>query len=221
MPTDDTRSDVLAYILAHGGASVTTLATALSLADATVRRHLDRMDADGLLRTRLVRQSTGRPYHVYEATDAGVRKQRDHSADLAARLLGRIAQNESERRVIAEALAEEIVADHRAAVRSATSLEERVARTVTALHAEGILDAWEHSDGRYLLHNHACPYRSAADSSACVCESDRLAIEKLIGATVNQVGSLVHGDTTCEYVVEVADVTDPTREEAAGNANAR
>ena len=221
MPTDDTRNDLLAYILAHGGASVTTLATALSLADATVRRHLDRMEAEGLLRTRLVRQSTGRPYHVYEATDAGVRKQRDHSAELAARLLGRMAQNEPERQVIAEALAEDVVADHRAAVRSATSLEERVARTVAALRNEGILDAWEHSDGRYLLHNHACPYRSAADTSDCVCESDRLAIEKLIGVTVNQVGSLVHGDATCEYVVEVADVTDPARNEAPGSASPR
>ena len=51
------------------------------------------------------------------------------------------------------------------------------------------------------MHNHGCPYRSAADNSDCVCESDRRAIEKLVGVRVEQAGSLARGDACCEFIV--------------------
>ena len=201
MGPEDTRSRLLAYVIDHGEASVAELAGALRLGDAGVRRHLDRLAADDLLRIRSVRQPTGRPYYAYQATEAGVRRQRDHSADLAARIVGEISKREPELPRFVAGIAEQMAAAHRSEVPAGQPLEERVRGTVAALHREGILDAWEATDDGYRLRNCACPYRSAADASDAVCESDRQAIELLIGQPVAQVGSLAHGDRYCEYIV--------------------
>ena len=205
MASLDTRSVLLRYIVEHGGATVAQLAQALPLADATVRRHLDKLEVETLVSTDLVRQGPGRPYHVYQATDAGVRRDRDHSSDLAARLLTQIKAGHTDPDAVAEGVAEAIVAPHRATFASDAPLDERVAQTVQLLRNEGILDGWNRDSDGIHLHNHACPYRSAADASDCVCESDRLAIEKLLGMSVEQVGSLVQGDAACEYLVPASE----------------
>ena len=199
----ESRDQVLDFIVAHGRATVAQLCSALGLSDATVRRQLDRLAANELVSDRLVRQRTGRPYRLYSATDSGVRERRDHSETLAARLLGQIAGEQSRLDRIAEGLAEQLAADHRTQVPADAPLEQRVASTVEALRSEGILDGWSRTDQGFALHNYGCPYRSAADSSDCVCESDRLAIEKLIGVDVEQVATLARGDDACEFLVSV------------------
>lgn len=208
-PRETTRHHLLAHIVDHGGATVAQLCAALGLSDATVRRHLDRLALEGLLATHEVRQPTGRPYRVYQATEDGVAVERDHSAALAARLLAQIKRGRSNERAMARGLAEELVAEHKHEV-SAQDPRERIEQTVTVLKTEGILDGWEPTQAGYVLRNHACPYRTAADASDCVCESDRIAIEELLGAAVQQVGSVVHGDDACEYLVDATSFGRPS-----------
>jgi predicted ArsR family transcriptional regulator len=193
----------LDFVITHGGATVAQLSAELGLADATVRRHLDRLAAEGLVSDRSVRQTTGRPYRLYSGTDAGVRSQRDHSAALAERLIAQITNEPAPLATIVQGIAAQVVAAHRQDVPADAPLEQRVAKTVEALRGEGILDDWTRRGGSYILHTHGCPYRSAADSSDCICESDRLAIEQLIGVEVEQVGSLARGDKACEFIVSM------------------
>ncbi len=212
MTADGTREELLAHIVDHGGATVAELCVALRLSDASVRRHLDRLCVDGLLTANEIRQSTGRPYRRYRATDAGVSRQRDHSASLATRLLSQIKRGRHEKSEMARGMADEMVAEHRSQVQ-AIDLGKRIEQTVAVLRTEGILDGWEATTSGYTLRNHACPYRSAADESDCVCESDRLAIESLLGTAVTQVARVARGDAACEYFVNIADLggaTEPT-----------
>lgn len=197
----DTRSAILALTVDRGGASVVDITEALGLADATVRRHLDRLVTAGLVTpSATVHGGIGRPYQLYQATDAGVRQQRDHSAGLAARMLDQLKHGAIDLDAVAQGIGRRIAAEHRNDVQGA-SLKRRVCSTVEALRAEGILDAWSETEGGFVLENHACPYREAAEASDCVCESDRIAIQELVGVAVEQVSSLAHGDDTCEYRV--------------------
>ena len=205
MTVDGTREELLTHIVDHGGATIAELCAALALSDASVRRHLDRLALDGLLTADEIRQSTGRPYRRYRATDDGVSRQRDHSAFLATRLLSQIKHGRHEESEVARGLADELVAEHRSQVQ-AEEPGERIEQIVAVLRTEGILDGWEATEAGYTLRNHACPYRSAAGESDCICESDRLAIESLLGASVAQVASVAHGDDACEYLVDVADL---------------
>ncbi len=217
MTNDGTRHELLAFIVDHGGATVAELCTHLGLSDATIRRHLDKLELDGLLTTTEVRRPVGRPSRRYEATNDGVSRERDHSGALAARLLEQIRLGHHDEAEVAQGLATELIAGHLHEVRSADPAE-RVAETVAVLRGEGILDGWEATEAGYLLRNHGCPYRSAADASDCVCESDRLAIQQLLGAAVEQKGSVAHGDAACEYFVDVADLTTAVAGRAASAA---
>jgi predicted ArsR family transcriptional regulator len=212
MTVDGTREALLTHIVDHGGATIAELRAALALSDASVRRHVDRLQLDGLLTANEIRQSTGRPYRRYRATDAGVSRQRDRSAALAARLLSQIKLGRHKESDVARGLADEIVAEHRSEVQ-ATDPGQRIEETVAVLRTEGILDGWEATESGYTLRNHACPYRSAAVQSDCLCESDRLTIESLLGASVKQVASVVHGDAACEYHVDIADLGAATEQQ--------
>jgi predicted ArsR family transcriptional regulator len=70
-----------------------------------------------------------------------------------------------------------------------------------SLRSEGILESWHsEADGIHLV-NGACPYREAARMSPLCCESDRKAIELLLGQDVEQLNRIVDGAPVCEYLV--------------------
>lgn len=196
----ETRTSLLERVVQLGGATVATLSNEMGISDATVRRHLDRLEAEGLLQVEALRRGPGRPSYLYRATDQGVHAVRDHTPELAERLLAEMIRLRVPPSAISEALANQLANAHRDEV-EAGSLEERVDNVVTALRSEGILDRWER-DGEVLqLVNNACPYLGAANTSSCVCEADRLAIEKLLGVEVEQTGRVVEGDDGCIYII--------------------
>ncbi len=196
----ETRTSLLERVVQLGGATVATLSGEMGISDATVRRHLDRLEAEGLLQVEALRRGPGRPSYLYRATDQGVHAVRDHTPELAERLLAEMVRLRVPPTAISEALADQLAEAHRDEV-AAGSLEERVDNVVTALRSEGILDRWER-DGEVLqLVNNACPYLGAASTSSCVCEADRLAIEKLLGVEVEQTGRVVEGDDGCIYII--------------------
>ena len=84
----------------------------LEVSDATVRRHLERLEAEGLLQIEAVRRGPGRPSYLYRATDDGVRTVRDHTSELAERLLTEMARLQVEQSsTISEALADQVAAN--------------------------------------------------------------------------------------------------------------
>lgn len=195
-----TRAQLLDRIVDLGGATAAAVGAELGIATATARRHLERLEADDLLEVEVVRAGPGRPSHVYRATEQGVRAARDRSWSLAGRLLGELERMNAAGPGISEALANSVADAHRAEVGEGT-VEERVEELVGALRPEGIIDGWKRAKEALVLINNACPYLSAATASNCVCEADRLAIEKLLGVEVVQTGRVAGGDDRCEYVV--------------------
>lgn len=195
-----TRAQLLDRIVDAGGATAAAVGGELGIATATARRHLDRLEADGMLEVDVVRHGPGRPSHVYRATELGVRAARDRSWSLAGRVFGELERLDAAGPRISEALANNVADAHRSEVGDGT-IEERVEEVVGALRPEGIVDGWKRAKETLILINNACPYLSAATASDCVCEADRLAIEKLLGVEVVQTGRVAGGDERCEYVV--------------------
>lgn len=196
----ETRTSLLERVVELGGATVAQLSDELEISDATVRRHLDRLEAEGLLRVEALRRGPGRPSYLYRATDSGVRAVRDHTSELAERLLTEMSRLRVEQAALSEALADQVADAHRAEV-PAGSLELRVDAVVDALRPEGILDHWQQADQELRLVNNACPYLGAATTNSCVCDADRLAIEKLLGVEVEQTQRLAEGDDGCVYII--------------------
>ena len=75
-----------------------------------------------------------------------------------------------------------------------------------SLRQEGILESWRAADDGFHLVNGTCPYRKAAEISPLPCESDRKAIELLLGLDVEQLNRIVDGSPICEYLVRTVRV---------------
>ena len=68
---EDVRWQILQLLQSGTAETVEQLLRALGLAPATVRRHLDILQRDGLVTYRLVRKKAGRPEYSYYLTEAG------------------------------------------------------------------------------------------------------------------------------------------------------
>jgi predicted ArsR family transcriptional regulator len=65
------RDNILTIIRQNNGVNVDELAKQMQLAPATVRRHLDILERDGLVDHSEVRKPTGRPHYSFHLTEKG------------------------------------------------------------------------------------------------------------------------------------------------------
>ena len=193
-----TRDRVLAIVVERRAVRVEELAAELGITPVAVRRHLDHLRADGLVDVRSVRQATGRPYYAYHPTARAA--EGSSSAALLERMLVGIGGRDDVLAEVSVSMAHSVADKHRAEV-DESMLDGRVAQVTESLRREGILERWHaESDGIHLV-NSCCPYRRAAEISTLPCESDRIAIELLLGQGVEQVHRIVNGAPVCEYLV--------------------
>jgi predicted ArsR family transcriptional regulator len=198
-----TRERVLEFVVERRGVRVEELATELGITTAAVRRHLDNLRADGFVQVQAVRQPTGRPYYAYYPTEAAAGTLPAHYADLLERMLRSVSAKEDVVAAVMDSVAQALAERHKAEVAVAADAgpEDRVEQVTASLKGEGILQSWRSEADGFHLVNDACPYRKAAEISTLPCESDRKAIELLLGLNVEQLNRIVDGSPICEYLV--------------------
>ena len=205
-----TRERVLEFVIERRSVRVEDLAGALDITPAAVRRHLDNLRADGLVQSRAVKQATGRPYYAYYPTESAAGTIPAPYADLMERMLRSVSSQEGVVAAVMTSVAEAMADRHRGEVQTDSDVrpEERVQQVTVSLKSEGILREWHtEADGLHLT-NDSCPYRKAAEISTLPCESDRKAIELLLGLDVEQLNRIVDGSPMCEYLVRHSDANN-------------
>ena len=201
-----TRERILEVVVEQREVRVEDLAEALGITPAAVRRHLDNLRADGLVDAKAVKQPTGRPFYAYFATEKATRAVPPAYADLLERTLLGLGEREDVIATVMASVAESLASKHRHEV-SGPSAEDLAAQVTASLRVEGILEAWRTEEDGIHLVNGRCPYHKAAEISKLPCESDRKAIELLLGQEVEQLNRIVDGASCCEYLLRA----DPAR----------
>jgi predicted ArsR family transcriptional regulator len=217
-----TRDEIAALLRQRPEWTVAELAEQLDIAPAAARRHLEILAAEGTVEHRSVKQATGRPYFAYRLTEQA----REAAANGYPRLLERfvsgvVALGPEETATVRDGrqildsvfgqMSESLAADYRDRVHGDT-VEERVQSLTDALRGEGLVDTWEKRPDGFHLATHACPHRRAALLTSGLCTAEARAIERLLGANVEQTARLVEGAPFCEYLVRepVALSTQPS-----------
>jgi predicted ArsR family transcriptional regulator len=202
-----TRSQVARLILELGPCTAATLGGRLSLTPAAIRRHLDTLIAEGMIEMRTARsygnRGRGRPAKVFVVTDAG-RSAFEHAYDgLATSAL----------RFIEQTYGRQAVADF--ARRQVSELERRYAKVITkedlagrvqaladALSADGYAaaagpgPAIGTTSGQQICQHH-CPVAHVAAEFPQLCEAETEAFSRLLGAPVQRLATIAHGDGIC------------------------
>ena len=213
-----TRARVARLILENGPVTAAALSTRLGLTPAAVRRHLDNLLDDGLIEIRIARvygsRRRGRPAKLFAITDAG-RSAFEHTYDdLATSALRFLAERagpdavaEFARRQVAE-----LERRYRPVVDAAQD-SARVRALAEALSADGyaasasMVPAGSAQSAPVVgeqLCQHHCPVAHVAAEYPQLCEAETEAFGRLLGAPVQRLATIAHGDGVCTTHVTAA-----------------
>jgi predicted ArsR family transcriptional regulator len=206
------REKILRLIQEAGAVNVETLAGKLGLAAATVRRHLDILQRDGMVEYVEVRRHTGRPEYSFSLTERGHESMPKAYDALLTGLLQEIGTRQSGeldgksgRDVLKESF--ESLGRKAAAGYMSRASHDPVAAVVQALKDRDFAPDAVRIPGGLRLKLANCPFRSVAMVDQAVCAYDSTLIASVLGSQVRREGCVVEGVTRCTYVA--TDVSRP------------
>jgi predicted ArsR family transcriptional regulator len=199
---------VARLILELGPSTAATLGGRLGLTPAAIRRHLDNLIDEQMITTRTARaygnRGRGRPAKVYVITDQG-RSAFEHAYDDLATSALRFLAEKAGPQAVAE-FARRQVADlesrYQSAVSTSGTLSERVHVLAEALSADGYAAAAGPAPtigaatGEQICQHH-CPVAHVAAEFPQLCEAETEAFGRLLGAPVQRLATIAHGDGIC------------------------
>jgi predicted ArsR family transcriptional regulator len=220
-----TRARIARLILENGPVTASGLSARLGLTPAAVRRHLDNLQADGMVEARTARhyaeRGRGRPARLFAITDAG-RSAFEHAYDDLATSALRFLAEKAGPGAVAEFARRQISdLEHRyqSAV-DAADPADRVKALARALSADGYAASAggaPAAGGGEQLCQHHCPVAHVAAEYPQLCEAETEAFGRLLGTPVQRLATIAHGDGICTtHVTAPSLVHNRTTTEAGG-----
>ncbi len=202
--TDDapTRERVATTILENGPSTAAALAEQLGLTPPAIRRHLDQLLADGVLKTRDQRiigpRGRGRPAKVFVITDAG----RDHFKhaydELAAGAMRYLQETGGDEAVMAFARHRLVdLEDRYRPLLAQVKPVERPGALAAALSEDGYAASIGSTPAGEQMCQHHCPVAHVAEEFPQMCEAETEMFARLLGTHVQRLATIAHGDGVC------------------------
>lgn len=203
-----TREIIMDAIKQANEATVDELAEAADVSPVTVRHHLNSLQADGLLETRSIRRSVGRPYYVYSLSDKGHELFPQRYLRLSNLLLDELKERFSEEAIadLFSSVVNRIIVEHQHQLVD-MSIEQRLDYLVGLLGEEGFLASWEATDSGYQITEYSCPYYSIGQKHSEVCGFDKQLMIAVLDTSLTQESCMLHGDPSCQFTLSGIDVS--------------
>jgi predicted ArsR family transcriptional regulator len=222
-----TRSRIARLILENGPVTAAGLSARLGLTTAAVRRHLDCLQADGLVEARTARtygsRGRGRPARLFAITDAG-RSAFEHAYDdLASSALRFLEQTAGPGAVASFARQQISELERKYSERlGSVPADERVRALAEALSADGYAASASGSPaaGGEQLCQHHCPVAHVAAQYPQLCEAETEAFSRLLGTPVQRLATIAHGDGICTTHVTAPSLVQQKNTTEAGGISA-
>ncbi|MDH5508490.1 MAG: ArsR family transcriptional regulator [Anaerolineae bacterium] len=199
-----TRELVLENLLLRQRCTINDLAEAVNINPISVRHHITKLEASGLVSSLEERHGVGRPRRVYFLTEAGVEQFPTRYLNLTNRLLSKIKLSLSSDTL--NGIFSQIAVDTAKNYFSTDQLqgvpfEKRLEIVKQMLTNEGFTITIEKQNGNFLINETSCPYFSIAEEHPEVCIMDHSLISTALGVPAKQTKCLRDGDSYCTYEV--------------------
>lgn len=205
MNNPTTRHLVMTMLRKEGPLSANELAKALGITDIAVRRHLNTLERDRMLRVEAVRQAMGRPLHVYSLTEEAEGAFPKHYSDISLEILNDVQELQGPEMIdaIFERREERLEKKYRERMDSDLPLDRLVDQLSHIQEERGYMAEWHKEDEteRYVITEHNCPIHSIAQQFTQACDSELSLFRKVLGAEVRQVECKAKGGSRCIYEV--------------------
>lgn len=197
-----TRQRVLQTLLSRQRCTINELAEAVDINPISVRHHIARLEAEGLVASEEERHGVGRPRRLYFLTEKGLERFPSRYLRLTLRLLEQLKDTMPKPMVsrLFEQMAADVVADYENQVKG-MSMEERLNLVAQLLQNEGFVVEWERKGNEYHIREISCPYYRVGQSHPEVCTVDQTLISTMLSLPAEKVKCVLDGDNYCTYVV--------------------
>ncbi|GLV49040.1 transcriptional regulator [Thermus sp. LT1-2-5] len=173
------------------------VAEALGISQVAARKHLEDLEARGLVRSEVRRcPGRGRPYRLYQAQDEGA----PYAAlcqDVLKGLEGALGK-EGVVRLLLERNRQLFAPLNLKGL----PLRERLERLAAFLKTQGYEAEVVEEGGRLYLCQHRCPKLALSREHEALCQSELLAYQELLGLPLLREERLAEGGSCCRYRVE-------------------
>ena len=178
------------------------LSERLGVTDTAVRQRLTRLMDRGFVQRAAVREGRGRPKHVYQLTEAGLRESGANLEDLAVAMWQELISLEdvSLRERLIVRVVDRLTKRYAMEVVGETP-KQRMKSVVDLFNRRGIpFSLEENSEGETRLKILGCPYPGLAGNDRYVCLMEQLLFQRLIGVSVESISCATSESGCCEYV---------------------
>ncbi|MDZ7845062.1 MAG: ArsR family transcriptional regulator [Anaerolineales bacterium] len=202
--SNNTRERVLKTLLMNQQNTVNELAEAVDINPISVRHHVNKLEAEGLIQSEEERHGVGRPRLVYSLTNKGREQFPKRYLDLTLRILAQLKESLSPQMVgelfqeIARDMAEEITADFEL---EDLSLAERLKLLQSVLNQEGFTVNVVKEDGEYYLVEASCPYHHVGEDHPEICVVDQELISRFVTVPPKRIECMLDGGKRCVYKI--------------------
>lgn len=206
-----TREKILETILSKQRVTINDLAENVGINPISVRHHIVKLEAEGLVDSEDERHGVGRPRRYYFLTEEGMETFPTRYLTLTTRLLAKIKNTLPEDTVNAlfTQLGREMATDASAEVDlDSLPMEDRLEVLKEYLENEGFSVSWERKQDGFHIKELNCPYYQVGQRHPEVCSVDRAMISDFLNVPATRVNCILDGDSYCTYVVPVIPVED-------------
>jgi predicted ArsR family transcriptional regulator len=200
-----TRDLVLKTLLNNQKCTINELAEAVGINPISVRHHVTKLEAGGLITSQEERHGVGRPRRVYSLTENGVEQFPTRYLRLTIRLLSQLKEtlpNSLVERLFTQ-VADDLWDDYSSNLDlDSATLEEKLDVVMDLLHKEGFTVEWEQKNGDYLIQKNSCPYYHVGQTHPEICTLDETFISNILSVPVHKTNCILDGDSNCTYIIQ-------------------
>jgi predicted ArsR family transcriptional regulator len=195
-----TRGKIVSELRRRGSASAADLARSFGLSPNAVRQQLVVLERDGLVAETPIRRGPTKPTFEFSLTTEADKLFPQAYDKMLTAVLRELREQ------FGTAAVEQIFAglSRRAIERARDNVtaedpEQRVAQLTEMLRKSGVVAEYSLIEGGFALHEHSCPYSSAAKEHPEVCQVIHDVIDETLGGEHAQTESLAHGGRECRF----------------------
>jgi len=204
--SSSTKQQILKLLKMEKRLTVGELAKRLNVSEMAVRRHLQALERDGLIRSTLVRQAMGRPTNVYELSEKGEEQFPQHYKQWAVELLSDLEALAGKEMVAALLQARTVRLKERYAHEfQAKPLEEKMKKLFDMQNDQGYMAQLKKDKGMYHLITHHCPIAEIAKKYRSICSCELQLFQQLLNSKVSLQACMTKGDDVCHYEIQETD----------------
>ncbi|HBX70231.1 MAG TPA: hypothetical protein DEH25_12855 [Chloroflexi bacterium] len=199
-----TRDNVLRTLLTRQRCTINELADAVGINPISVRHHVTKLEAEGLVTSEEERHGVGRPRRLYFLTEKGMEKFPTRYLRLTVRLLEQLKETLPEAMVdkLFAQVADDLVADYTSELElEGIPIEERLDIVRDLLKVEGFTMEWDRQEDGYHIREVNCPYFHVGQNHPEVCAVDQNLISNVLNVPVEKIKCILNGDALCTYIV--------------------